>query len=126
MSEEHTGAGESGAVGGAGCRDVRELGSSRQGLCETAWGGQEGITKEATLREEGEFVRWTQWKGMPARGISTCRGAETWKHLMCSGRARGLEWLESGVCEMRVERLASGVPFPCYPISTVYGTSLHV
>ena len=84
VSEAHPGAGESGAAGGAGCRDVWEPASSRQGLCETAWGGQEGLTKEATLKEEGEFARWTQWKGMAGRGTSTCRGAETWKHWIYS------------------------------------------
>ena len=61
-----------------------ELGSSRRGLCESAWGGREGITKQATLKEEGEFIRWTWWKGMPGRGNSTCRGSETWKHVTCS------------------------------------------
>ena len=80
VREAHPGAGESGTEGGAGCRDMWEPASSRQGLYETAWGGQEGLTKEATLKEEGECARWTQWKGMAGRGTSTCRGAETWKH----------------------------------------------
>lgn len=38
VGEEHTGVGESGAMGGAGCRDAWSVGSSEQGLSEPACG----------------------------------------------------------------------------------------
>lgn len=49
VDEEHTGAGESGAVGGASCGDVSGLGGPVQGLLESAWGGQASFTEEVTL-----------------------------------------------------------------------------
>lgn len=48
-AKKHTGIGEFGAVRGAGCSFMRGLGSSEQGLSESAWGVQASFAAEMTL-----------------------------------------------------------------------------
>lgn len=113
VGEEHTGVGESGAMGGCRLQRCLGVGSSSLGACPNlpAEAGQASQSGTDVGRKRG-VVRMSWWEEHTRQGNSACRVSETGKHLATiQGRAHDLEWLEDGVCvKGGAERLERLVP----------------
>lgn len=137
VDEEHTGAGESGAVGGASCGDVSGLGGPCAGLAGTCLGRSGKLHRrgDTELRKgRGSLSGCLGGKDTPDSGTARVGAKRLRSTGPVQGRALGLGWLENGVCvywveqEMRGEPGEAGTraPSPCSPTNDAHRISLHM